>query len=219
VFFYLMFGALLLGRRIGLLAFALWAGCIVFGQSVETFPFTFFAHPLFIKYLVGMLVALAVRRWAVPLPRTVALLGVAAMLVTNHLQLREGFGYTMTLSWGYTLGSALVLLGVVQADRAGGLPAPAPLAWLGDASYSVYLVHFPALSVLAKFAKTASLDAHVPGAVLFFGLAAGAVGCACVFHLLVERPLNSLARLPWRRTAAAAPGIATSDHDRYKPAA
>jgi peptidoglycan/LPS O-acetylase OafA/YrhL len=47
--------------------------------------------------------------------------------------------------------------------------------FFGDASYSIYLVHFPALSLLAKEAKSLQLDAWIPTPMLFFAFAAGLV--------------------------------------------
>lgn len=89
------------------------------------------------------------------------------------------------------VASAGIIYGLACAERFRGVVAPRWLVWIGGASYSIYLVHFPALSFLAKSWAHAGLrDAlpEIPTLLLFMCLAT-AVGC--LFHLAVERPLLS----------------------------
>ncbi len=94
----------------------------------------------------------------------------------------------------YGAASVLILAGLIEAERCGRLYPPRWLVFLGDASYSIYLVHFPALSLLAKVAQRLWLDTWLPSPLLFCLLAAAAVGAGCLFHIAVERPLMNLVR-------------------------
>ena len=87
----------------------------------------------------------------------------------------------------------------MQAERAGLLVPPRWLVYLGNASYAIYLVHFLALSALAKMSKAAFLDEYVPAFVLFFMHVVGAIGVGCLFHHVVENPLHALTKRFFRR--------------------
>jgi exopolysaccharide production protein ExoZ len=80
------------------------------------------------------------------------------------------------------------VLGAVSVEAHGGLkPSPA-LKRLGDASYSLYLVHTPVIAVFNRIIGPTN-------PVLFFSLAmilSVAAGLAC--HRFVERPLLALFR-------------------------
>ena len=105
----------------------------------------------------------------------------------------------MTTTLGFSLGAALTLAGLVQAERSGLLRPPGWLVYLGDSSYAIYLVHFFSLSALAKIAKSLELDEYLPGQILFCLHVLGAVGAGCTFHHLIERPLHHLTKRYFRR--------------------
>jgi len=80
----------------------------------------------------------------------------------------------------------------ISADPAGGwhqLGAWRAMLFLGDASYSLYLVHGPLLSVSFKVMRSTGIVAKV-GLLAAAGVALGlTVACACGFHQWVEKPL------------------------------
>ena len=101
----------------------------------------------------------------------------------------------------------LMLTGGTQYEQRHGIAIPRLLTFLGDASYSIYLVHMPALSVFAKVAMVTHLNEHVPHAILYILLASGSIVVGCVFHLCVEKPLlaRSTKRLELSPAAPAPP--------------
>lgn len=70
--------------------------------------------------------------------------------------------------------------------------ALAPMVWLGEISYSLYMVHFPVLRALGIIFKPERLAALGPtGVVGVYGLCIGiCVACAAALYYLVERPLR-----------------------------
>lgn len=79
----------------------------------------------------------------------------------------------------------------------------APMVWLGEISYSLYMVHFPvlrALNIVLKPERLAAMGSV--GAVAVYILALGVcVACAAVLYYLVERPLrvrlrNAVGKMP-----------------------
>jgi peptidoglycan/LPS O-acetylase OafA/YrhL len=72
-------------------------------------------------------------------------------------------------------------------------------AWLllGDASYSIYLIHYPAVSLACKVIRHSSPDLSEPLA--FVAVALFAVLCGIALHLLIEAPLLRFFRARMRR--------------------
>jgi peptidoglycan/LPS O-acetylase OafA/YrhL len=93
----------------------------------------------------------------------------------------------------FFLPVVMLTLGSVLVERSGSLRFPRFAIRLGDASYSIYLIHVlvvvPAVSRLAKAGITSALG--IWGA--FIAFAAILVGLG--FYGLVERPLHQ-----WSRT-------------------
>ena len=199
IFFYLLFGLLILNKRLGAVVLLGWAGCVLANGWFETYPWNFLFSYLHVRFLAGIAVALVLQRWKIPAPRFVACLGMALFLGAGLLHVYHAPLSNLNATLGYALGSALMLGGLVQAERSGLIRPPNWLVYLGDASYAIYLVHFFALSVLAKIAKTLQLDAYLPGSVLFGLLALGSVGVGCLFHHLVEHRLHNLTKRFFRR--------------------
>ena len=81
-----------------------------------------------------------------------------------------------------------VLLGAALLERRSRLTIPRWLVLLGDASYSIYLIHFMVFSTIARFAFThwSHLPVPIGGWMLLFILLG--VGAGIVTHYAVERP-------------------------------
>lgn len=89
----------------------------------------------------------------------------------------------------------------------------APLIWLGEISYSLYMVHFPVLRALGIVFRPERLTAMGPTAAAgIYCLCIGVcIACAAMLYYLVERPLrvrlrNAVGEMP--HVTAAPPGVA-----------
>jgi peptidoglycan/LPS O-acetylase OafA/YrhL len=103
--------------------------------------------------------------------------------------------------WGHVDTSALfALVIVVVASGVGWVSSAlgsAPLVFLGEISYSIYMLH----QIMIKFLAHHGLISWVPDKLQFFTLAALLVVLSAVSYLLVERPMReAIARLASRRT-------------------
>ena len=94
----------------------------------------------------------------------------------------------------YGLASAVLIVGIAQAERAGHLHIGRALILLGAASYSIYLVHLPLLGYVARVLAMAGLMTRLPGWCIMAIAVALAVVAGIAFHLLVERPLARIAQ-------------------------
>ena len=119
-----------------------------------------------------------------------AALGVAVMV---GLFLFADYSPPWLLRGGYTLVAlvtAATIVGLLQHGAVARALAWLPLRWLGVVSYSLYLVHWPVMSVLTRDRT----GWH--GVPLLSVLAATSLVVAWVLHLLVEQPVRRMRATP-----------------------
>jgi len=175
-FFYALFALLIIDRRLGGCAMAVWLGLILTQYRSEDFPLELLREslPPAFSGRHGRGRCRAALAGAGPKGRGRAGSDRFSRDRSSGRLSKDPSKSTQRAA-GYTVGSALVVAGLVQAERACRLPVPRGLGFLGDASYAIYLVHFPALSLLSKVAKLLHLEAVLPETVLFRLAAGGAL--------------------------------------------
>lgn len=174
------------GRVAGLL---LWLGAMaagtVLGPPADPFLRTL-ASPYGLEFLAGCLAATLVRRH--PTRRGVWLAAAGAVIGLTAAGI-PGLGESGPLR-AALLGPAAgaVLYGLAAAERAGRAVAPGWLVAAGEASYAIYLAHWPAGMIALFAARRLGTD---PADHLLWLLAVGGamLGAGVVTHLLVERQL------------------------------
>jgi exopolysaccharide production protein ExoZ len=156
---------------------------------------TLLFSPLMLEFLAGVILGQAVNRgirWNVPLWVTLGLIGFVLMMTVPLVS-----ATLRVVIWG--IPALLVVIAVVAIEEQYGRRWPKWTLLLGDASYSLYLVHPLVLTVLTKFL----VKAHV----LQTGVARTQDECitivasvltVCVVALLiyplVEKPMTNALR-------------------------
>lgn len=199
VLFYLLFAVLILNRAAGLGVLGAWFICCalwtLFGPP--TFPGEFYFSTYNLLFLFGMATAGIVLRWSMPFPAILAAIGICLFSVAGWYDVAHGESRALTLVYG--AASAVGIAGFTELERSRGLQTPGVLKMLGDASYSIYLVHYLALSIGAKMLFAFGLNGLIPATLSFALLAASAVVVGLLFRWCIEKPmLKKLGR--WRRT-------------------
>ena len=138
-------------------------------------------QPYAVDFLLGLLIAMVCERVDLPSRWACLALGMLAMIAALASQVP-----LLTC-----LGAGAVIVGLIQIER-----VPRSLELLGDASYSIYLLHFPALAFVSREFGISS-----PAA-----LVAAGVGAGLILHLTVEAPL--LRAFKGRRAAPKVPAPA-----------
>lgn len=190
IMFYVLFGAVILSRKFGYTLLSLW-----FGGSVLILVMPFggpflkeYLSPIHLLFALGMVIAVIIRR-EVPLKAGLFLIpGVALLAYAWGWTLRYGLP-DMNCSLLAGVASFLILLDLMLFERNGRLRVPSWMNFLGDASYSIYLVHFPLLSLTARACFLLSGRVVIP---LWAWLAVQvifALGTGICFHLVIEKPL------------------------------
>jgi peptidoglycan/LPS O-acetylase OafA/YrhL len=194
ILFYAAFMALLFSRRFGALVLTTWfAACIV---NLLFGPFGgmagLYIAPRNLVFAMGLFAAWALRRGRIPAPALCLALGLllffgaAIQEVTPHI-LSEP---VESLTCG--LGAMLALLGLVELERTHHLRTPKFLVSLGDASYSIYLIHLPVLIFTAKLVIPLRAHLHLPLAIWYALFFCVALAAGFAVHYALEKPLLRL---------------------------
>ncbi len=160
----------------------------------------FFENTLPLEFLFGVLLAVAlvyVRRVPWPVGLGMAVLGLSLLLLWQQPDLSAWRG----VLWG--VPAMAIVAGAISMEQRWGMRSPRWLLELGDASYSIYLIHtfaLPGVGLLLSWS-------HQPWASnVFYALTASVLLSTVAgeaSYRLVERPMNA-----WfkgrRRTAAPA---------------
>jgi peptidoglycan/LPS O-acetylase OafA/YrhL len=188
ILFYAFFAVLILSRRIGILLMALWLAISFFCFDQPNPYGAHFFSPLHLIFGFGIIAGCIMRRQHIPWPAPLLLSGIVLFTWACHLSnVRTEITDSVRLLAGF--GATLATLGLVEFERRGQLRVYAWLALLGDASYSIYLVHYPVLYAIAPRAAIFLPQHHIallPAAILLTLLS---VAAGLIFHLLLERPL------------------------------
>lgn len=193
--FYAFCALVIAAPKLGAPAFLAWiAACAVITPLGVQVPWPAYWTG-FVNVLFGFGVAASayLARFKVPAPRFVLVAGVALFLGTGLVANATNIDLSVSNVF-FGLGSMLALLGAVEAERSQGLRAPRWMVLLGAASFAVYLVHMPALTVLAKVSAKVGLPRMISEPAAYVGLVLGATLTGVLAHLLVERHVVRLAR-------------------------
>lgn len=195
LFFYACFAAILfLPRRAQLFALTTgFLGLVVLGIVLhpEATAARFYTATIILEFLAGAWFGFLWTRGFQASPRT-SLMLIAGSIIWFAMTDLADVHVDRTLMWG--LPALALLVGTLGLDQAGRLPRWRFLAFLGDASYSIYLWHGVAIAVVLRVSDALSLPAPVAIPVeVVAGVAAGAIG-----YWLIERPFQRFLSRPRR---------------------
>jgi len=209
--FYTLFGLMVWKFRVGLLVLAAWAAlCLAvfhYPWEGEITAWQSYTAACNLYFLFGMGAWLLYRQAGTGLYE--ASLGVGVCCVgawAFDMELRHAPLVMVT-------GFALLIAGAAKLERAGWLRAPRALAFTGDASYSLYLLHLPFSGVLLKLAVKGGALQALGHETTYLLVLAGTVALSCAAYVLVERPLvRRLRDRPWKgeRSSAVLPATVQS---------
>jgi peptidoglycan/LPS O-acetylase OafA/YrhL len=189
--FYCAFGLAILSRSLGAVIAVLWAGAAIALSSMSHFLLS----PFNLEFGFGVLSAAVVTKvkWDFSwLACTVCgLLAFAAGAVLVDLGTVSFTGTAARMIFGPA--SALIIIGIARGENGGAFKVPGPIAFLGSASYSIYLVHVLVIAAAARmvFAIPA---AHAYTAISILTVAIGAIIIGCLVYAWIEAPLQKWVR-------------------------
>jgi exopolysaccharide production protein ExoZ len=191
--FYVTFGvAIGLPRRVAVLAVGVALSMLVAVGAVTTLPqpLRFWSDPIILEFVFGMLIAeLYLQGLRVPRVAGAALIVVGCLGAMSFVPGQSIAPHLPRgLSWG--LAAAVILAGatLVPPLRAGLLGAV--FARLGDASYSLYLVHLVVITVSRGVLLRSGALEYVGAFGYAMLLLLGSIAAAMLMFRFVERPVT-----------------------------
>jgi peptidoglycan/LPS O-acetylase OafA/YrhL len=202
--FYTVFALAVFNRRLGFAVFAAWflflIVCTQMSVKWESGLLSKLSSYFNFEFFIGMAAAWLAGRGGVAWPRVCALLGVAGFLAVGA---GEDLGLWPALNIfthaGYGVSAMLIVLGLVSWERRSGLAVPRTLARLGDASYSIYLVHVLTIGIIWQAIQRLGIADNIAPFGLFAILAAVATSVGLVVSIYAEKPLLRVLRSRRRR--------------------
>ncbi len=195
--FYLIFSLLLISKRIGIAALTLWAAAII-GRNLSSLPPPDWGnlapdwgllHIWNINFLFGMLSCVAVQKLRVSSGPWILVSGIALLIyLASYATDMETSVVNSKLMAALGLAFALIIVGGVLSEAWSALKSTKWAEILGDASFSIYLVHSAAISQVASFNFKIAFGMLPPQMVycvaFFTSVAAG-----IIVHFIIELPL------------------------------
>lgn len=194
MFFYVAFAAVLPFRRraaCAALAAALAGYALAGALGALPASASALASPLLLEFIAGMALA-ELRLSGHRLPRRAATLlvwlGVAGIVAASGVD-RPSWWAWRGLVWGVP-AAAIVAGGALAREAPARFGAGRrALERLGDASFSIYIVHYTLFAALSRFALPLFPQGRIGAAAYFGALMVAAVAAGWAVHRSVERPL------------------------------
>lgn len=184
--FYLLFAvSMFLGAKSQILALGSFFLCMVLIRiitkpAVDTVLF-FYTTPMLFEFLAGMLAAHFVSN-----VRKIPLwTGAASILSAIFLSLFLGLNYDLPRTIDQGLPSLLLLIGCIRLEDIFRTKPFFAMRKIGDASYSIYLVHTIVFAMLLPYPASSSHPAWAAGIVMV----AASILAGIMIYSWIERPL------------------------------
>jgi peptidoglycan/LPS O-acetylase OafA/YrhL len=200
--FYALFATLSLNRLLGISLLAAWFAAIgvvnVLGVAPPSALLIYLLSVNNLLFGFGMAAAfLATTQRAPAGSRGVAVfvLGNAGFLAVGLLVNRMEhitWGQQAVLALAFGVASFMIMLQSKNATLDAIASRRPLMRFLGDASYSIYLIHYPALSLCCKVMQ--HFEPKLSPFLVFFGVSIFAVLCGVGLHVSIERPAGKLLR-------------------------
>jgi exopolysaccharide production protein ExoZ len=203
--FYLLFGLAIISLRLSLVVGAAWIAATLLLEPHNKLTFELLSFWNF-AFLFGVLACILYRKldakwwWA---PLAIGLAGIAIMLLgANALDLKDKRSLFI---FPTSIGFAGIMLGLAMFEKRRSLPIAKWALVLGDASYSIYLVHSAIISALVMVVSKMPIIKHWPVEALFLPVLLSAITAGVLAHLTIERwMIKRLKRKPRRADEVAA---------------
>ncbi|WP_339346169.1 acyltransferase [uncultured Sphingomonas sp.] len=208
--FYLVFGLFLafLAKRRLVGALIAWGAAILlaqpFAEALKSVPLaSFLTSPFVLEFVGGCLIGLAIVRGTVRFPGPALLAGCAIFLaefiVLQVLRAPDALDARLRVGL-YAAPALLVVYGLIGLEKNGNWTTfPRWMVALGDASYSLYLVHILVFHALYRITFGPVFGAS--GSVFLPLAFVLSLVCSYLYFLVIERPVSTFVRLRLERLA------------------
>ena len=188
--FYALFVIALFSVRLALIFVSFWLVGILVQAALVHEPATGLFSSWNLYFLAGMGVLWLSERTPPAAGPGILAAGLILLAVSPFIYTAEDIILidTFPIAAYFVPPFALILLGVVLLERR-GTGAPAVFQVLGDASYSIYLVHSAAISAVMIFAQRLQLTTRIGPYATYVLVLVTAVTAGFAAYFLIEKPM------------------------------
>ena len=155
----------------------------------DSLPLQFLFSGFHVDFLLGCITAHIAIRHAVQHRKAILLVGSSLFCLPWILQVNV-FDFRIY----YGLAASLIICGASQIDLHDDIHVPRILVFLGDASYSIYLIHTAVISALFMALNRLHLTQTLGNGISVCMVGIGATVIGSLFHYFVERPVLNFSR-------------------------
>ena len=190
VIFYSVFLLYFISSKVFYTALAIWALVITLVQfiSFESGWYSYFFSILNLEFMMGVIAVKSIKHVKKNnLGKVFSIIGVVIAVIALIYLSDVGTNYLRLI---FAFGMSLLMIGFIDMEERIKIRWSALLLLLGNASYSIYLIHNPLLSLTQRLFAKLHFDwysALISGAVIsiFFGV---------TYHLIVEKKLIKITK-------------------------
>lgn len=206
VYFYLVFTFFLfLPERHLLKCLMLFLFLVVIGNLIFEYEttwrhpwLTLYTNPLTVEFIAGCAVAILIHRRGVARYGLAALtaggLGLIAVIVFFFMIMSREVPEGWTRIFLFGVPSTFMVYGAVAMEVRDARNFSTLLGRLGDASYSIYLTHLQALTIVGFACSRLKVNALKNNLVIIFIMLASTLICGFLSYRFIERPLLSASK-------------------------
>ncbi|MES2460059.1 MAG: acyltransferase, partial [Armatimonadota bacterium] len=180
--FYILFLLFFVSNKVFSAFCSLWLAVMLlppFGENLGP-VFKVLFNPINLEFIAGLVCALLYRKFRTINPSVTVILGIGLLIAFFVSSVDIANRYLFAIPFG------LIVLGSSAASSAGNLKIPRFPVFLGDASYSIYLVHIPVISLVSRIIAKAAPASDWEAA--FLCCAGASVIAGSVYHGAIEKP-------------------------------
>jgi exopolysaccharide production protein ExoZ len=203
VLFYVLFGVLLILlysknktlAKILIISWAILCFTSLFISFETMHPFyKLIFNPINLEFLMGCTIAWILNKKETKLKTAyfIFAFGITLLLISWFSTFLGITDFNRIFTWG--IPSTILIMSLILIERKSNSKKNRLFILLGDASYSIYLTHYPAMSVINKTLLALNVPNYIGNFVTFLLTVIISVIIGCVFYLLIEKNIVRLYR-------------------------
>lgn len=194
VFFYLVFGLIfiMLKPKYAISVAAVWVVITLFSfvnmmNLKDLFYMDFIFNAYNLEFVMGMVSGYLVSTQRIPTPKIFLTIGIVLFALAGIDKEFQIVDFHRVASFG--IASFFLVCGAAALDINSKVNTPKMMKFLGDASYSIYLTHYPVIILLSKVITAIGVTKLIGAGASMHLIAAMTLIVGCLFHVIIEKPL------------------------------
>jgi peptidoglycan/LPS O-acetylase OafA/YrhL len=196
VAFYILFVTLILNKKLGLLIFTAWAILILYhfqyAEVDNRTPYNVYFSLHNLNFYIGMFAFLVYRKATIIVCRWSLYLG--ALLFLSAVSLDSTLADFETPNFIYAISFGFILTGLVSLESNFDKISIPVAAIIGDASYTIYLLHLAIEGLLLKILFKLDIDYFIGRSGVYIITLILTILAGCMAYIYIERPLLNVLR-------------------------